>query len=225
MLRYFPILLSGLMLAGLWAQDRAKPDSAVVDDYHARAREAIREIPFRVGDWQGTDLDTPEAAVQLLRPNALFTRRFVDARRGWTATLTIVQCRDTRDMAGHYPPVCYPAHGWRPSFATEHQTIRVGSMDVPVARYAFDRSSITNVRRVVVYGFFVLPGRGLAADMLVVRQAAADLRARGLGAAQVQVVIDVDLEPEEERLVFMELVAAASKALEVIRNGAPEESP
>jgi hypothetical protein len=225
MLRHLPTALTLAMLMGVLLQARARNDPESVAAYHARVREAVRAIPYRVGPWEGVDRAPPSAAVRLLRPNVLFSRQYTDPQRRRSGTLVIVQCTDSRDMGGHYPPVCYPAHGWRTTVPGTLESVQVGGMPVRVARYTFDRSSFNTRRALAVYGFFVLPGSGLGTDLGAVRRAAADYRVRALGAAQVQVVLDEDLTPAEEVEVVGELLAAAWPAVEEIARGQSEEQP
>ena len=55
--------------------------------------------------------EVPPEAQELLRPNAIFSRRF--QRPGEIGVhVLVVHCSDARDMIGHYPPICYPSSGW-----------------------------------------------------------------------------------------------------------------
>src|SRR5262245_21230560 len=106
-------LLSLLLLGGIVA-DRwlfAVP-SGDPRAYHESVRVVAARIPLRVGEWVGREIEPPEAAVSLLRPNAIRGVRFEHEATKEEVSLTLVQCRDARDMGGHWPPVCYPAHGW-----------------------------------------------------------------------------------------------------------------
>src|SRR5688572_28546021 len=105
-----PLLSVGL-LAGIFAERRTHLKPQDVEPYHARAKEAVNQVPYFIGTWTGQDVEIPVAAQKLLRPNAILNRRFADsapvgdARVAYpAASLLIVQCRDSRDMVGHYPP-------------------------------------------------------------------------------------------------------------------------
>ncbi len=82
-------------------------------DYRARVKAAIEAIPYRIGPAVGTDSEPTEAAIRLLSPNKILERRYLDPSTGGAFSLLFVHCGDARDMNGHYPPVCYPAHGWK----------------------------------------------------------------------------------------------------------------
>src|SRR5688500_20314095 len=111
-----PLLSLGL-LAGIFAEQRTHLKPADAEPYHARARAAVDQVPYFIGTWTGQDDEIPVAAQKLLRPNAILMRTFVDSSPGdyrskyRSASLPIVECREARDMVGHYPPICYRPHG------------------------------------------------------------------------------------------------------------------
>src|SRR4051812_26559444 len=97
-----PALCLGVLAGVVWKNGRhAKPADA--EPFHARAKAAVDGWTRNVGEWQGTDRkDLPEAAIQLLRPNAHFCRDYVRSSRSKPAAyqLLLVQCRDPGDMSG-----------------------------------------------------------------------------------------------------------------------------
>src|SRR4051794_30845872 len=107
-----PLLCLGV-LAGIAADNarhaRKQQDAA---PFHARARKAIEAYPYVIGYWAGKDVEVPTAAVKLLHPNMIVSRHFVNQGERWgtvlEADVLIVQCADSRDMTGHFPPICYP---------------------------------------------------------------------------------------------------------------------
>mgnify|MGYP007071125856 CR=1 FL=1 len=46
--------------------------------------------------------------------------------------VAVVQCRDARDMGGHYPPICYPGQGWTPKNPGIAVPLRLGGGPVTV---------------------------------------------------------------------------------------------
>lgn len=196
-------LVALMMLLGLWAQGRLYAAAADATPFHARAREAIESIPDRIGDWYGTKVEVPRSARALLRPNALFSMRYRNARTGQIASLVVVQTEDARDMAGHYPPNCYPGQGWQFSRDPVRRRIDVGSgVELPVIEYTFEMEEFNNSVEIVIYNFFMLPGVGVVPDMADVRRAASDYRMRPFGAAQIQVLVDSSMPPSERDAVF-----------------------
>src|SRR5438477_7343006 len=107
-----PVLSMGL-LAGIVAEQATHLKPKDVEPYHDRARAAVDAVPYFIGNWTGKDDDIPAAAQKLLRPNAILSRTYSEidtsslGGRHREASLLIVQCRDSRDMVGHFPPICY----------------------------------------------------------------------------------------------------------------------
>lgn len=208
---FAPAMTLALLGAMQW-QSAAVQDDSLADAFHAQAREAVEELASSFGGWTGTDVEVPQSAVALLKPNALLGRRYIDESTGSWANLVIVQCRDTRDMSGHYPPVCYPAHGWTPSAPAERRTLG----DMPVTAYGFERTEFDRSVRIAIYGVFVVPGEGLVQDMDGVRQAASDYRRRKFGAAQVQVLVDATLPREEQERIATEILQAIEPVIDAL---------
>src|SRR5688500_8789301 len=115
-----PLLCVGI-IGGIAAEKstHVKPQDAAA--YHARAKGAIANMAYTFGDeangiWVGEDIEPTKAAVQLLRPNIILSRRYTDTNGGdryghRTCSVLIVQCGNSRDMVGHYPENCYPNSG------------------------------------------------------------------------------------------------------------------
>lgn len=220
-----PILSLGL-LTGIVAEKQSYITPKDADPYHQRARQAIESFPYTVGYWTGSDENVPEAAIKLLRPNVILSRLYVDntpamsARMDRRANLLIVQCRDSRDMLGHFPPVCYPAHGMTLQRKVPRDW-QVGSITIPGMEYEFAQTSRGQTYRQVVYNFLIVPGTGIVRDMDGVSAAAEDYQQRFFGAAQFQVVMDAELPAEQRDEVFATLIGAdlsILKTVEQIKN-------
>lgn len=192
------------LLAGAWWQFRAPVGPTDLGNFHRRAADAISTIPYRVGAWDGTDGAVPPAAQALLRPNAMFARQYLSSRTGEWAKLVVIQTRDPRDMSGHYPPNCYAGSGWTSSATPLARDFNIGGVSIPVVEYEFMRTA--DAPRIVIYNWFILPGRGLRRDMPAVRRATGDFRTRAYGAAQVQVIVDASMPQARRHEVFAELV-------------------
>lgn len=224
----FAILAAPLMCLGilsLIAADNArhvKPQDAA--PYHRRAREAINAFPYVIGahsEWTGSDEQVPDAAVKLLRPNALINRHYTDHapdirhEGGMWADLLISQCADSRDMAGHYPPICYPSSG-EPEVGARRFHLTAGGIPITGMEYTFTAVPGHGLVRKSVYNFFVVPGRGIVPDISDVRAAAGDYQRRCFGAAQFQVVMDAALPPEVRDAIFCTLIGADTNVLRVL---------
>jgi len=199
------------VLAGIAIENatHVKPQDATA--YHAIVKARLEAWPqtIRDGDeeWTSRDCEVPKAAILLLRPNALISRKYVcanDDRK--VADLLIVQCGEATDMSGHYPRNCYPRNGEKLVSAEPH-TWDVGATSIRLMEYHFQPRSLGESRK-CVYNFFVLPGKGIVPDMDDVQRATADYRRRYFGAAQFQLVFYSDLSPEEREKIFKTIIGA-----------------
>lgn len=221
-------ILSLAMLGGIVAEKQSYITPRDAEPYHRRAKEAIESFPYTdtVGYWTGSDEKVPEAAIKLLRPNAILSRLYVDntpqmsSRMDRRANLLIVQCRDSRDMLGHYPPVCYPAHGMTMARKVPRDW-QIGATTIKGMEYEFVQTTRGQTYRQVVYNFLIVPGVGIVRDMEGVSAAAEDYQQRFYGAAQFQVVMDGELPAEQRDEVFTTLLGAdlsILKTVEQIKN-------
>ncbi|HYE61223.1 MAG TPA: exosortase-associated EpsI family protein [Phycisphaerales bacterium] len=209
-------LLAGLFFAG--GLNASTPHGA--EDYMGRVRKVIDTIPYKVGPTVGNDVEPTKAAILLLSPNKLFQRRYIDPATGWGMSLLIVHCKDVRDMTGHYPPVCYPAHGWK-QVSTEQSPITVNGEDWQAMVYRFSRSADMSEHRMIVLDFFIIPEGGgtIFADMAAMDRAARASKVGGLGVAQVQIVLDEDASPQWRDAMVKETLHAIAPALKTIGQG------
>jgi hypothetical protein len=178
-------------------------DDAVVER-HARIERVLSNVPLRAGEWIGEERPLTPAAVELLRPNASLSRSYRRIGDPATIALSLIHCSDFRDMAGHYPPVCYPAHGWTladpiavvSSFAAGHEAAAMientslsieGLGQFPVRCYRFSRMGDGLVQiKMTVFNAFILPDGSWVSDLGTIRQGAARRRLAGEGVAQLQ---------------------------------------
>jgi hypothetical protein len=214
-----PTLCLGLLGGVIWENQRhVRP--ADTNPFHERARAAVDAWPRIAGEWVNEKDDKlPAAAIQLLKPNAIFYR--VYSRGGASPTsagLLVVQCRHPDDMSGHYPPNCYPRSGQQ-TLLKDPRTWHVPGLDQPIRgmEYHFHGGTLEKPTRTVVYDFFVLPGRGIAGDMALVRDASGDYQRRHYGATQIQVIFsDPRLNKEVRDETFIELMKAGVGALKTL---------
>ena len=223
MRRYFrhqvlaPTLSGGLLLAmGLSALSRPTPQDA--ESYHEQVRLAAASIPHQIGDWMGTDKAITPAAIKILQPNAMLNRSYKNAKDGRTASVLLVQCKNARDLAGHYPPNCYPSHGWKTDNAEEKEW-RVDGHKMRGMEYAFSFARTTGTSRIVIRNFMILPNGQIYPDMNGVRMAAADYNRYFFGAAQFQLLTEAGIPNEKRDSIFRELLSGYEHVIEVIRGG------
>lgn len=218
-MKLIPLLISSLLLLGIFSERRARPRPEDARAFHKQVEASLDAVPYRIGPWEGTDIPRPPAAQALLRPNAWLSRSFRDSAGDRQASLLVVQCRDTRDMQGHYPPVCYPANGWEAANQPTDEDVPLDGTPIRLRRYEFARRGFDRQAQVVIYSFFILPGKGFALDMDTVRQEAADYRTRSFGAAQVQVVMDAGMPQALEQAVVAELLVPLKRTIDLLRSG------
>src|ERR1700722_12212163 len=111
-----PAACVALML-GMIAENATHITPANAGPYHAAARLAVESIPTKIGSWSRKDEKIPREAIKLLRPNVICCWKYSDndvSHPRWYdrwASLLVDQCRDARDMNGHWPPNCYVNSG------------------------------------------------------------------------------------------------------------------
>ena len=217
-----PAVISAVMVIALLMQ-KASVDKTSWDarPYHLQVQQAVNDVPYVVGDWIGQDVPVPTSAVQMLRANVVLSRRYRNVSTGSQVVLVLVQCSDARDLLGHYPPVCYPSHGWTTESTTDRQWV-VGTETISGVEYHFSREELQRVEPLVVQNFMVLPGGGTSRGMAAVNQLAQDQQRKFYGAAQVQLVCSGDMSANERDRAFETLVAAAFPATSVIQFAVPE---
>lgn len=222
-----PLLSMGL-LAGMVRQTSRHIKPADVEPFHKRAYEEISSYPYYVGTWVGQDEEVTQAAVQLLRPNKILSRRYTNTSstgpgaRG-SFQLLIVQCRDSRDMVGHYPPVCYPAHG-QMLLSEEPRDWKVDGMTVKGMEYLFSyRSAEQGILKRVVYNFMIIPGQGFARDLGSLEKAAEDYQERYYGAAQFQMVFSDSIDRADRDAILKQVIAAKPDMIRALMSGGIHE--
>lgn len=207
------VLLAAIV--GYRAEVQKPPVAA--ERYHQRVRDSAQSMPQRIGSWVGHDVPITPGAVALLHPNVIVSRQYSDLQTGWSIGFILIQCRDARDMLGHYPPVCYVAHGWS-QVASELKTWRVGEMTLRGAEYEFSRMRLEQAGHIVVYDCMVLPDGRTCGDMDTVENAAKDYRTRYFGAAQIQVECDAGIPPDKRDQLFAMAVGAAKPILDQLES-------
>ena len=185
------------------------------EPYHAQIREVADKLPYQIGDWVGTDVDVPPAAVALLKPNVILNRRFKDVRTGQMVTFLLVQCGDARDLLGHYPPVCYRVNGWALQAKTPRDW-QVDDVSIRGVEYEFSKSTFERSTRIIINNFMVLPDGIVARDMESVGAVAQDPRKKLFGAAQIQLLFGADIPVSERDEIFKMFMKANISVIKTI---------
>ncbi|BAM03249.1 hypothetical protein [Phycisphaera mikurensis] len=228
--RLLPPLLSGLMLVAATGWGLTLPRAGDADPFHREVAAAVAAAPIDVAGYAGRDAEVAAAAVELLRPNVILSRSFTPAEGSDASTLPspwvqllVVQCRDARDILGHWPPVCYEANGYSPVSA-EDTRWTVAGRELPGRRYRFAKEGPDGRRdRIVVANFLVLPDGRVVRDMAQVTDAGGDYRLRSYGAAQVQVLTPEGMSEELRRGLELDFLAAHAPLIETMASGVPAE--
>ena len=213
-----------VLLAGMGVQSALRPGPGDAEPFHRAVVAALDTMPRQIGDWSGTDEPATRAAEALLKPNVLIQRTFRNVETGDWATLLLVQTKDAGDMNGHYPPVCYPAHGWLQQ-ARKPIDLRVDGMTIPATQYTFELTSVDGTASMNVINFMIMPGGEILRGIEGVARAAADYTRYFHGAAQVQIVTPGDWSNAERMPVVKELLGANLEMIRLLHSGqAPDET-
>lgn len=214
MISRLAIPFSLIMLVVVGAVRTNPANTRAIDAYHTNIADVINEIPLEVGGWIGRVVPLPQSATSLLNPNAIIAHEYFHKDKRVVATLMIVQCRDARDMGGHYPPVCYPANGWTDLYDGEVQTYTIDEHDLRI--YGFRRVAGKIEREIIIYGLFALPTGEITTSMRDVRQLSADYGLRKYGAAQLQIMIQGEVDIEEHSWILEDMYEIARPAIQAV---------
>lgn len=208
-----------LILPRLLPYHRADQESILARN--AAVLSSFRSVPYRIGEWVvgESEPEVPAAAVEILQPNVIFSRRYVNTNdRRWLSVL-IVHCSDARDMQGHFPPNCYPANGWTLESQQEY-AIPVRSRQMALQAYEFRRMrGWAQEERLRVLNYFVLPNGETALAMSAVRELARRYSTSIQGVAQVQIIASQDMSIEASLEATAELLEGLLPHLQVLEQG------
>lgn len=229
-IRFAIPLASAAILAAVWFSNAMVPklQRELVNAYHQRVEDRVLDIPVTVGSWTGRDVPAQREARELLDANIIRQLQYTDFDTGEVIQLLVVHCKDTRDMMGHYPPVCYPNVGWSYTPENDRELIRlsINGIETPAYRYRFTRFEGGVPRTMSVINFFVLPqtdGPGLYKDPDGINNASRDRRTARLGAANIQILSDRPLDPDGP--VLTRFLEQLEPAVHAILEGAGNASP
>jgi hypothetical protein len=225
-------LISITMLVGIVAEAQTHVHPADAQPYLDVSRKAINNIPFTlVGPtgnlWTGTQVPIAQAATELLRPNTILSRDYVNEATGISVTLLIVDCSDARDLQGHYPPRCYPAQG-QPEIDSKPRTWRLTGMDIKGMEYEFAKGDLGD--KEVVYNFFITPcvpgvavshkelNGAICPDMDDVYISGEDYQRRYYGAAEFQLVMSGTMSADQRDTAFVDLITPIQNVIRTLMN-------
>jgi hypothetical protein len=204
-------LMIGMIATDATGVGHAHPGAAA---YFDRVAETIGDVPLQTGPWVGLDIPVIPAAQDLLQPNKVLQRRYTNTETGESFEVLIVHCKDVRDMLGHFPPVCYPANGWKLEQKVG-TTAPLGDGDVPATRYGFSREVDFVRDEIRIVNLFVLPaseGDSYGPDFGIVERAGRYRQRARLGAGQVQVIVPATVSADRRA----EIVETAMDLIEPV---------
>lgn len=221
--QYAAPLATLLLLVGMTTGDKLRIDPHESDGYHANAAVAIGRVPKAFGSsnrtWYqtGKDILLPDDAAGMLKPNAYLHRIYMNPSTGRRVEVLLVQCRDTRDMQGHYPPICYPSSGCSIDRGVT-QTWQAGALSLTGVEYVVTRP---NNQQLIIRNFFVLPNGKIVRDMESVVAAAKDYRELVYGVAQIQLLFDASVGGAERDQIFAQWIGSNQDMIAALRSGNP----
>lgn len=216
------------LLIGMVAESSSRVTPTDAAAYHKRAKTAVESIPMHIGTWSARQEPVPREALTILRPNVIACWKYVDndttnprCYDRW-ASLLVDQCKEARDMSGHYPPNCYRNSGQELIYQ-EPRDWQVNGMTIKGMEYHFRQTTATASTRTAVYNFLIVPspiaGKGMYRDISGVDKAAEDYQQRFFGAAQFQLVMDADLSQPERDEIFTTLMQPCVPVIKTLMSG------
>lgn len=218
--------LCAALLIGMVAESASRVTPTDAEPYHQRAKIAVESIPTHIGSWSAKPEKIPREALAILRPNVIKCWKYIDSDtsgpRGYDrwASLLVDQCREARDMSGHYPPNCYCNSGEEMTYLMPRDW-QVNGMTISGTEYHFQQTTATESTRTAVYDFLIVPGPGgrTCRDITAVDKAAEDYQRRFFGAAQFQLVMDADLPQTERDEIFTTLMGPCVPVIKTLMSG------
>lgn len=196
---------------------RVGGNEAYLDD----VAQAIEDLPLWIEGYRGADQPPIQAAVELLRPNKLLQREYVDPLSGERFSVLVVHCADVRDMMGHYPPRCYPSNGWDMLETREDAIERSRGGPIPVMRYRVSLQDGSTRYARVIANTFVVPRADdpLGRDDDALDRVTRTRWSSGLGAAQVQIITDEGMDPDTRARIERSVADELDGLIEAIARG------
>jgi hypothetical protein len=194
------------------------------EQYHQRIRAASELIPSYIGGWVGHDVPVEARAITVLRPNVILSRNYDSVENGATIGLTFVHCSDVHDMAGHFPPRCYPANGWAPQ-SSRARDWTIGHLTFTGMEYQFRREDVGRSGQVIVMNCLLLPGNRIVRDMNGLARAVGSVQGQWTGAAQIQIYFHSPLTEEQRDEAIRTLLQGYLPVIEaVLSDKTPQEN-
>ncbi|MFN3166280.1 MAG: exosortase/archaeosortase family protein [Phycisphaeraceae bacterium] len=215
-----------LLLSGATAHSLSLPGAADAEPYHRAVVRAAEATPIAVEGLETLPLEIPRGSLELLRANTSRAVQYTDPRTGVTAQFLLIHSRDARDLAGHYPPRCYPNVNGYVEIDRATRTWQTEAATLRGTEYIFAESERNGAPRWVVMHLFVLPNGETTGKLRVMQTAASDYLRRHQGAAQVQLLIRESSATQRQRdALFVRVINANAGLLRTILTGPDATQP
>jgi hypothetical protein len=208
-------VVAGMILGGMLLYWMSLPKPADATEYQQRIRDAAATVSMHIGNWSGKDVPVPQAAVRMLKPNVIMSRRYLNLATGLDAQLLLVQCGDARDLVAHYPPVCMVNSGWT-LVDSQPRDWSLANLRITGMEYRFEMKLPDRSEAVTVDDFMLLPDGRLARDMNAIDQAADDVTRRYFGAGQIQMLTSSDISSTDRDQAFVDLLGGMRPEINAI---------
>ncbi len=103
----FALILSLSLREGVMRDRWAEPGIQA-----AELGERFKQVPRRIGDWEGEDLPVDEVTRQTAGAVSYVSRRYTNTFSGQSVNIWLI-VGHSRDICRHTPQVCYPSQGFR----------------------------------------------------------------------------------------------------------------
>jgi Protein of unknown function (DUF3485) len=209
-------LLTVLFLGGATADRLSIATQADPEPYHLRVRTTAQKLPNVIGDWHA--MESPDPSTQAyLHANVYVSRMLTNSASGQQVYLSIIQCRDARDLIPHFPAVCYPGRGMN-QIEIHPKDWDISGMIVSGTEYRFESDGFRQGNSVIVDNFMILPTGTFCRDMKEVKSLL-PIRDRFFGLGQVQIVFAEGTSTEMRNSAVQEILGGHKDLIETIRSG------
>lgn len=210
---------ASILLGGMVFVPAGDAGSDGLQAQRLRIRTAFERLPRSLGEdrqWvRVRDDEVPPTQANMLGLNAYVSRVYQRLGTGGVrATLFIANSDDARAMAGHHPPNCYPASGWRLDVSSVQDMVITNSLgvDVPIRLYRFFGGVDQAAQWWVINGFLLPDGRAVA-TLEETRDLSARAATSRLGLTQFQIVFQGALPVTDVLRYAGELLGAIPEEL------------
>ncbi len=221
---YLAPLCTLVLIGAVFGHSLTLPGPEDAQAYHQRVSAVAEDLPLSFDGWTAEPLPMQPGSMELLKPNVALRMRVSHPDYDQPMEFLIVQCRDARDLAGHYPPNCYPQVNGYIQLDAEPRNWHAGDIDVPGTEYRFAVNDLPAAPERYVLHVMLLPDGTFARDIDAIYKAGADYLRRHHGAAQCQLFIrDASVTRAERDRAFIAVLTAYADLIRAIGSASAEE--